>query len=100
MLASREEGISDFYEIHELVIQKYGVKGADTEKVLGEICQEYRLHYRKAVDETGARKATNERRPVVARFSWYEEELDRFNTFYENTPKGILNKSDIATSKC
>ena len=98
-IVGREGGIPDFYEIRELVIQKYGVKGADTEKVLGEVCQEYRLHYRK-VDETGARKAINERRPVVARFSWYEEELDRFNTFYENTPKGILNKSDIATSKC
>ena len=98
-IVGREGGIPDFYEIRELVVQKYGVKGADTEKVLGEVCQEYRLHYRK-VDETGARKAINERRPVVARFSWYEEELDRFNTFYENTPKGILNKSDIATSKC
>ena len=51
------------------------------------------------MDETGARKAINERRPVVARFSWYEEELDRFNIFYENTPEGILNKCDIATSK-
>ena len=97
-IVGREGGIPDFYEIRELIIQKYGDKGASTEKVLGEVCQEYRLHYRK-VDETGARKAINERRPVVARFSWYKEELDRFKTFYENTPKGILNKSDIATSK-
>ena len=98
-IVGREGGIPDFYEIRELVIQKHGDKGANTEKVLGEICPEYRLHYRK-VDETGARKAINERRPVVARFSWYKEEVDRFNTFYKNTPEDILNKSDIATSKC
>ena len=38
-IVGREGGIPDFYEIRELIIQKYGVKGANTEKVLGEICQ-------------------------------------------------------------
>jgi len=67
---------------------------ADTKKVLENLCPEYRLHFRQ-VDETGARRAINERRPVVATFFLYDEQWTKFLAFYRKTPKGILNKDDV-----
>ena len=52
------------------------------------------MRYRE-VDEVGARKAINERRPVVATFFVYKKQRDKLLNFYERTPKGILEKKDI-----
>lgn len=93
-IVGREGGIPDFYEIRKRIIDEYGVKGANTEKVLAKVCPEYRLHFSQ-VDEIGARQAINKRRPVIARFSLYAEQWTKFSKFYKSTPKGILNKNDI-----
>ena len=84
----------DFYEIRERIIDEYGYEGANTEDVLNEVCKEYRLHFVE-VDETSARQAINERRPVIARYRWYEEEKELFKKFYKKNPKGILKKDDL-----
>ena len=93
-IVGREGGIPDFLEIRDRIIKEYGVHGAATKKVLEKVCPEYRLRFRQ-VDETGARQAINERRPVVARFMLYAPQWTKFSTFYKRTPKGILNKSDV-----
>ena len=93
-IVGREGGIPDFYEIRKRIIDEYGIEGASTKMVLRNICQEYRLQY-KEVDETGARQAINERRPVIARFSLYDEQWKKFSAFYKCTPKEILKKSDV-----
>ena len=95
-IVDREGGVPSFKELRKKLIAKYGEHGKRSEVVLNEVCPEYRLRVR-TVDETGARKAINERRPVVARFSWYVEQYKMFKEFYEieNTPKGILKKENI-----
>ena len=93
-IVDREGGIPDFLEIRDRIIKEYGVHGAATKKVLEKVCPEYRLHFRQ-VDETGARRAINERRPVVATFMLYDPQWTEFSAFYNRTPKGILNKSDV-----
>ena len=98
-IVGREGGVPPdlFYKIRKRIINEYGVKGANTEKVLERVCPEYRLHFQK-VDETKARQAIHKRRPVIARFSLYKEQWNEFRTFYRMNPKNVLNKSDI-TSK-
>ena len=93
-IVGREGGVPSFKELRNKLIATYGEHGKRSEVVLDEVCPEYRLHVR-TVDETGARKAINERRPVVARFNWYVEEYEMFMKFYKNKPKGILKKENI-----
>ena len=59
-IVKREGGIPDFDVIRQQIVGKYGEK-AITRVVLENICPKYRLHFRTTVDETGARKAINER---------------------------------------
>ena len=93
-IRGREGGVPDFYEIRDRIIREYGVQGAKTKEVLENVCPEYRLHFRQ-VDETGARQAINKRRPVVARYSLYDEQRKKFKAFYKKTPKEILKKPDV-----
>jgi hypothetical protein len=93
-IVGREGGIPQFEEIRDRLIKEYGKYGANTETVLSKVCPEYRLHFKK-IDETGARKAINERRPVVCRFSWDHKQIEKFVAYYDTTPKGILLKSDV-----
>ena len=66
-IVGREGGYPpDFYEIRDRLVHEYGKHGASTIRVLEKVCPEYRLHFRE-VDETHARQAINNRRPVVAR---------------------------------
>ena len=81
----------EFNDIRECIIDEYGYEGANTEKVLKNVGEEYCLHIDE-VDENGARRAINMRRPVVARFIWYGEEREKFEEFFKNNPKGILKK--------
>ena len=83
-----------FESIRRVIIAQYGIYGANTERVLNEVCNEYRLRFFKT-DERGARKAINERRALVARFSLYKEQWDKFHAFYQTTRQGILHKSDL-----
>ena len=96
-IEGREGGVPKFHEIRKCLIDEYGVEGAYTEEVLEKVCPKYRLHFRK-VDETKARQAIHERRPVIAKYALYKEQRTKFNKFYSETPKNILNESDI-TSK-
>ena len=93
-IVGREGGIPDFYKIRERIIREYGIQGANTKKVLENICPEYRLHFHE-VDETGARQAINKRRPVIARFSLHDEQWNKFSAFYQKTPKEILKKHNV-----
>ena len=93
-IVDREGGHPDFYDIRERIVDEYGYEGAYTDNVLENVSGEYCLHYVE-VDGNGARQALNERRPVVARFIWYEEEVERFNDFFSKNPKGTLRKDDL-----
>lgn len=95
-IVGREGGVPDFNAIRKRIINEYGEHGADTESVLMNVCSEYRLHFRE-VDETGARKAINRRRPVVATFWLYDQEWAKFKQVFKKTRKGILKKSDLYT---
>ena len=93
-IRGREGGYPDFYELRERFVGQYGTDGAYTVQVITKVCPDYRLHF-KPVDETGARQAINQRRPVVATFFLYDEEWDWFIHFYANTPGGVLKASDL-----
>jgi hypothetical protein len=93
-IVGRKGGHPDFCDIRERIVDEYGYEGAYTDKVLKNVSGEYRLHCVE-VDGNGAREALNERRPVVARFIWYEEEVERFNEFFRKSPKGTLRKNDL-----
>ena len=97
-IVGRKGGIPTFEVIRDRIIREYGRAGANTKTVLARVCQEYRLHYRE-VDEAGARKAINERRPVVARFSWYGDQARKFKEYFGKEPRGILRRSDMQTGE-
>ena len=94
-IEGREGGVPAFDKIRLDLKNAFGQYGAKTRQVLKKVCSIYRLRFRE-VDERGARQAINERRPVVARYQWYGEQREKFIKFYENSGKGILEKSDIA----
>ena len=96
-IVKREGGVPDFDVIRQQIIDEYG-DNAITVAVLENVCPKYRLHFR-IVDETGARKAINERRPVIAIFRWYEQEYMKFYRFFRNNKKGILKGADLRTSE-
>ena len=93
-IADREGGIPGFKAIRSRIIREYGKEGANTEMVVKRVSQEYRLKCHK-INEEGARKAINERQPVVTRFSWKGKQEEMFKTFYERSPKAILRANDI-----
>ena len=93
-IIGREGGYPDFYTIRDRLIEEYGKKGANTRRVLENVCPEYRLHVCQ-VDETHARQALNKRRPVVTTFSLFDEQWTKFSAFYRKSPKKILQKNDV-----
>ena len=93
-IVGREGGIPRFEDVRDRIVTEFGKNPAHTEEVLKLVCPEYRLHFH-AVDEIGARKAINQRRPVIARFSIYQKQREKFKKFYKLSPKQILLKSDI-----
>ena len=102
-IVGREGGIPSFEAIRDHIIEEYGKntvygRGVNTVHVLEAVCPEYRLHY-KAVTETDARKAINERRPVVARFRLYPKQWDKFHQFFSNKRKKILERIDLETGE-
>ena len=96
-IVKREGGIPDFDVIRQQIIGKYG-ENAITRVVLENVCPKYRLHFR-TMTETGARKAINERRPVITIFRWYDQEHSKFCCFFRNNKKGILKGEDLHTSE-
>ena len=87
--------VPDFETIRERIIREYGKEGANTKMVIEKVCPEYQLSHKK-ISEKCARQALNERRPVVARFSWKGKQKRIFRKFYKRSPKEILRASDIA----
>ena len=85
-------------DLRQKIVDKYG-EGAITRVVLEHVCPEYRLHFHLLDNETAARKAINERRPVIAIFRWYEQEYKKFCRFFRNNKKGILKRADLHTSE-
>ena len=93
-IIGRDGGVPDFFTLRDEIIGAYGEHGANTVKVLQEVCPKYRLHCRE-VEFLGALKAITEKRPVVARFRLTDAEWDRFSNFYRRNPRGILSLSDL-----
>ena len=97
-IVKREGGVPDFDDLRQKIVDKYG-EGAITRVVLEHVCPEYRLRFCILDNETAARKAINERRPVIAIFRWYEQEYKKFYRFFRNNKKGILKRADLHTSE-
>ena len=76
-IIGRDDGYPEFFDLRGRLIAKYGKHGESTEKVLKEICPEYRLHCQ-TVDAIGAMKAICENRPVVITFHWTGARWDQF----------------------
>ena len=95
-IVGREGGIPGFRTIRSRIIREYGREPANTGIVIARVCLEYRLKCLEKICEKCARQALNERRPVVARFSWKGEQEQLFRRFYERSPKEILKASNIA----
>ncbi|CAF0803933.1 unnamed protein product [Didymodactylos carnosus] len=93
-IEGRENGVPDFFDICQKLINTYGEKGAVTTDVLNIWAPKYRLRHRK-VDETGARQAINHRRPVVATFCLDKKQWTNFSEFYGKSPQGVLESKDI-----
>jgi len=91
-IRGRDGGYPNFFELREKLIAKYGNKSTSTEKVLKEICPEYRLQCQ-TVNAIGAMEAISAKRPVVATFHLTGAQWDQFLKFYEINPRGILTRS-------
>ncbi len=101
-IVGREGGYPDFMDIREKLIKKYGVKSANTKRVLLEQCPSYRLYFNKGykdnlVTERDARLALTQKRPLVARFRLTATQWKNFKNFFSKNgnPQGILTKSAI-----
>ena len=88
-IEGREGGVPDFEDVRKKLMDAYGQNGANTKNVLTNWCPKYRLQYKEIIDELGARKVINARRPVVARFSLYDAEWAAFSEYFEKNPKGM-----------
>ena len=93
-IIGRDGGYPEFSDLRDRLIAEYGKHGKSTEKVLEEICPEYRLRCR-TVDANGAMKAICENRPVVVTFrltgaQWYQ--FKKFYKYRENK-RGMLTRS-------
>ena len=98
-IIGREGGYPDFFELRREMIEDHGHHGANTLKVLQEMCKRYRLHVKRVVDLDGALKAVSEKRPVVARFSLTAKEWEIFDSFFEGNPNGILTTKEIHNNR-
>lgn len=93
-IMGREGGYPEFNDLREEIITSYGMHGADTEEVLGNVCPRYRLHF-KNVDLKGAMSAIVAKHPVIAIFELEGSEWDAFEMFYKEHPKGVLTKEEL-----
>ncbi|XP_028392636.1 uncharacterized protein LOC114517178 [Dendronephthya gigantea] len=94
----RDEGCPDFHTLKDEIIRAYGERGANTCKVLKNICPQYRL-YSEEVDIIGAKKAIVEKRFVVARFRLTDDEWEIFSSFYKHNPAGVLTQEVLDVRK-
>jgi hypothetical protein len=94
----REGGYPDFHKLKNEIIKAYGICGADTRKVLEEICPKYRLHSQNVLIK-GAMEAIVKKRLVVARFRLTDDEWDVFGNFYNTNPIGILTQNELDVHK-
>ena len=83
----QEGGFPRFKAIRRCIIREYGTEGANTEMVVKRVSSEYQLKCNVKINEEGAIKAINERRLVVARFSWKGKQEEMFRKFYKRSPK-------------
>ena len=91
-IIGRDGGYPEFVDLRDRLIAKYGKDGKSTEKVLKEICPEYRLQCR-TVDANRAMEAICANRPVVVTFRLTGAQWDQFKKFYRANSRGILTRS-------
>ena len=83
----------NFQVVLKMIIDKYGYDGANVQKVLDNVLNDYKLHYKYlGTDENEARKAVMKTRPCVAKFHLSGQQWGNFCKFYRNNPTGILTK--------
>lgn len=93
-IIGRDGGVPDFFPLRDELIAVYGQHGANTFRVLREVCPRYRLQC-KEVEVCGAMKAITGKRPVVAKFRLTDAEWDIFSNFYQRNPRGILSSAEL-----
>ena len=98
-IIGRDGGYPEFSDLRDRLIAEYGKQGKSTEKVLEEICPEYRLQCR-TVDANGAMEAICENRPVVVTFRLTGAQWDQFKKFYRENSRGILTRSYLDSRRC
>lgn len=91
--------VKDFQDIRMELLGEFGDNddGQHVGTVLRRICPKYKLRY-KEYDEAGARAAIHARRPVVATFWLDGNHWNKFDAFYNSTPKGTLTAQDMSAA--
>ena len=97
-ILGRGEGYPSFEELKGEMIKAYGIRGADTSKVLRNACQKYHLRSQ-TVYIKEAMDAIVSKRPLVARFRLTDTEWQEFSNFYQKNPTGILTQNEIDIRK-
>ena len=83
----------NFKVVLKKIIDKYGYDGANVQKVLDDVLNDYKLHYKYlGTDESEARKAVMKTRPCISVFYLSGKQWGNFSKFYRNNPTGILTK--------
>ena len=83
----------NFQVVLKMIIDKYGYDGSNVQKVLDNVLNDYKLHYKYlGTDGNEARKAVMKTRPCVAKFHLSGQQWGNFCKFYRNNPTGILTK--------
>ena len=98
-IVDREGGVSEFKEILQNVdIFDNKIRG-NTKFVIEHTCSKYRLHFCQ-VDEVNARKAINERRPVIAKFKFNRQQQCKFGMFLNQAHAWFLEIVSVRMSVC
>ena len=93
-IIDRKGGVPKFEDILQSVTFFDRSNSGNTKFVIERTCFQYRLRFNE-VDEMHAKKAVNERRPVIARFKFNNQQYGEFGKFFKENPKGILKSQDL-----
>ena len=93
-IVDREDRVPKFEDILEDITIFDVNFGGNTRFVLERTCSKYGLKFTE-VDEKDARIALNERRPVVAKFTFNHRQKRKFGEFFMNNQRAILKSEDL-----
>ena len=93
-IVGRDQGYPKFEDLKNDIIERYGNEGAETKKVLEEMCPLHGLHATE-VNVREALLAVAAKRPVLATFYLTGEQWDAFGAFFYFHGKSVLSKNDL-----